>query len=81
MLKQQREEFKPFVVIGKFVPELTEVEEDGDSDFIECCDYDDEKDAFFWPGGFYERIANWDEFRFVLCEAASPVIEWMEIPE
>tara|TARA_A100001015_G_scaffold230297_1_gene260538 strand:- start:179 stop:475 length:297 start_codon:yes stop_codon:yes gene_type:complete len=81
LLKQQAENWEPFVIIGKFVPAKTEEDDGPDSDFTEACDYDEEKEVWYWPEGFYERIANWDEFRFVLCEAASPVIEWMEIPE
>lgn len=61
LLKQQAENWEPFVIIGKFVPAKTEEDDGPDSDFTEACDYDEEKEVWYWPEGFYERIANWDE--------------------
>lgn len=78
LLKQQEVPHDPFVVIGKWIAKFTE---ESDEDFHEHSDYCEETDERYLPEGFYERIANWDEFRFLMCEGFSPVIEWMEIPK
>lgn len=56
---------------------------EGDSDFSwdyeALGDYNEEKDSYEIPAGWYERIHNWDDFGCV--GIYSNVTHWMPLPE
>ena len=56
-----------------------ESENSGDDggDWSEYCD---EKDAYFDPPGWYEKIDNWDDFTHVTVTEGEPT-HWMPLPE
>ncbi|MAK91106.1 MAG: hypothetical protein CMI13_07735 [Oleibacter sp.] len=74
LLKQQRENYKPFVVVGQFIEKGT-VES-----YEDWAEYDEERDEHYCPEGFYERLMNWDEYEWIAISDYAPVIAWMEIP-
>lgn len=41
-------------------------------------DYDEEKDTFYLPEGFYEVIKNWDDYSSIVIEDF--VTHWMPLP-
>lgn len=77
LLKQQKEGWKPFVIIGELVGRFSVA---ANSDYAEG-EYDEDQDEYFVPEGFYERVYNFDELQYIGLGNEFPVIEWMEIPE
>ena len=41
--------------------------------------YDETRDTYYWPAGWYERIDNWDDYSHVAV-IEGEVTYWMEIP-
>ena len=56
--------------------EQFEREYDHDHDEL-IADYSDERDAYFWPAGWYEVIENWDDYTHVSMPQPT---HWMPIP-
>ena len=77
LLKQQREGYEPFPIIGQYAEKYS-VESAGDDDESE---YNDADDTYYCPEGFYEQQMNWDVYQWIAIDSYMPVIEWMEIPE
>jgi hypothetical protein len=50
---------------------------DNDDDFLE---YDEEKDAFYWPEGWYEQIENWESYGWIKVNEGE-VVCWQPLPE
>lgn len=46
----------------------------------EHVEYDDEKDCYFTPEGWYEQINNWDDYTAVAVHEGE-VSHWMPMPE
>lgn len=43
-------------------------------------EYDEERDAYYWPAGWYECIDNWPDYTHVaVCEGN--VTHWIEMPD
>lgn len=57
------------------------LEEDSDFqwDYEALGDYNEEKDSWEIPEGWYERIHNWDDYGSVKIE--DKVTHWMQLPE
>lgn len=65
-------------VIGRYVSRLTEPHywgSDGADDWLE---YDEEKDEYFCPEGWYENQHNWGEYSSLFI--SQPVTHWMPLP-
>lgn len=75
LLKQQRDGYEPFVIVGIYAEKHTIVACD-----FEFGEYSEQHDEVFCPEGFYERMMNWDEYRYIRISEYEPVIAWMEIP-
>lgn len=62
-------------VIAFYIPKFFR-EVDTDFDELGVEDYNEETDTYYWPEGWYEHIANWDDFGSV--KMPDPVA-WYEI--
>lgn len=47
-------------------------------DFEEGGDYDEEKDQYFWPEGWFEEVDNWDDYSAVAISAQ--ISHWQLLP-
>lgn len=52
------------------------IEQHSDSDFY---DYDEERDAYYMPEGWYECMDNWDDLAYVFVNEGEPT-HWMPLP-
>ena len=51
-------------------------EYDHDSDEL-IADYSEDRDAYFWPAGWYEVIENWDDYAHLAMPRPT---HWMPLP-
>ena len=61
-------------VIASYIPKFSKEVNEFDDFYIE--DYDEEADTYYWPEGWYEHVANWDDLTHI--KMADPVY-WCEI--
>ena len=61
-----------FIVIGHY-SEKNSIEAVG-TDEYDWLDYDEDKDCYFYPEGWYEQQLNWNEFASIHINER--VIEW-----
>ena len=64
-------------VMAEYIAQYS-IEQDGDSDSIDP-DYCEERDIYYWPAGWYERIENWDDLTHITIDY--PVEDWKPLPE
>lgn len=72
---------KSRVVKAAFLEKYS-VEENSYDDFVECCDYHEEHDTYYWPEGWYEQIDNWDDLSAVAIDKGNieRAVGWMPLP-
>lgn len=64
-----------FIVIGHYAYKYS-IEAGADED-CEFLDYEESKDIYFYPQGWYEQQLNWDEYASIYIN--EKVISWREI--
>ena len=47
--------------------------------WIDCEEYNEEKDTYYALPGWYERVHNWDDYAY--CAINDHVVAWRELPE
>ncbi len=65
------------LVIAQWIPKFTH-ESTSDNDSLDL-EYDEGRDEFYWPEGWYERIEFWDDYGAVIIDGH--VTHWMELPQ
>lgn len=67
-----------YVCVAYYVGEKMTVEETGICWDSEVVEYDEERDEYLAPSGWFERIRNWDDYSSVGIEDV--VTHWMPLP-
>ena len=78
ILHQYVNDIRQVQIYGFYAPKNT-IEYEGDDEFGFVADYDEARDKFYIPQGFYELVENWGDLCFLAI--SDRITHWREIPE